>query len=465
MVIMSLLVTWLNFHGILMITVYAYYLDFKNIILAGFDPRASIIGAPTFPMWGYGWLLILTESKIVLIAVQFSLAILSIWYGIKILVRNNIFTNSELIIFKALLIFSIPWYAFQSIRWPYSISGSLITISLFTLGETFFYTKKGGLNVYFKIVISALLFGLALNFRSDYYLLPVVIFIAIVFFKKFRILYVIPATVWLITIYLALIPWGLYSKKVSGHFLFTSTNSGHVFYVGLGNLPDNKWGITQFDNDPKMAQLITDHYGAPKTTLVFTTDSLLKKEFFRLISNNPKEYLRKCFYSFCKMSVSGVYSGEFWLKEKANVQPLAPWIQPGDTWVSRNGDYELQRRISLKKELLNNPIRLFSFQNVLDTSRILIDKLSSIEGKLIVFLSFLLIPFSLFFGFKRKNWFNILFLIIILYQIAINVFAYNWSLYTTNVFLYLIMNLVFAFSILRGFFIEKGTRITTLTSV
>jgi hypothetical protein len=183
-IIMSVLVTWLNYHGTQMLVVYAYYMDFKNIILSGFDPKASIIGAPTFPMWGYAWLLILTENKIVLIALQFSLAIFSVYYGIKILLRNSIFNRMEIIIFKVVLIIGIPWFAFHSIRWPYSISVSLITISVFTIVEAFFFSRYVGTRFYLRVVFSALLFGLALNFRSDYYLLPVLFFITILLFKK-----------------------------------------------------------------------------------------------------------------------------------------------------------------------------------------------------------------------------------------------------------------------------------------
>lgn len=440
-----------------MLTVYAYYIDFKNIILAGFDPKASVIGAPTFPMWGYGWLLLFTENKLVLIGLQFSLAIFTVWLGFKILVRNNVFDKEWIILFKVMLIFSIPWYAFQSIRWPYSISISLITISIFTLTESFFYSRDINKKFYSKVIISALLFGIALNFRSDYYLVPFLVFIMILLFKKIKTGTVVPATIWLITIYLTLIPWGLYTKKASGHFLFTSTNSGHVFYVGLGNLSDNKWGITQGDNDPKLAQFIKDHYGVPRTTLVYETDSLLKKEFLRIISGDPKEYLRKCFNSLYKMSISGVYSGEFWLKELMKIQPLAPWIQPGDTWKSESGD--AQRRYAIKKDLSDNPLKLFSIVKPMELARIIANNLSSKQGKLIVFLSFLMIPLSVIYSIKRKNYFVIFFLIIVFYQIAINVFAYNWYLYTTNIFLYLIMNLVFAVSVLYDFFKHREQKL------
>jgi hypothetical protein len=436
-----------------MLVVYAYYMDFKNIILSGFDPKASIIGAPTFPMWGYAWLLILTENKIVLIALQFSLAIFSVYYGIKILLRNSIFNRMEIIIFKVVLIIGIPWFAFHSIRWPYSISVSLITISVFTIVEAFFFSRYVGTRFYLRVVFSALLFGLALNFRSDYYLLPVLFFITILLFKKINTGSVIPAFIWVITIYLTLIPWALYTKKASGHFMFTSTNSGHVFYIGLGNLPGNKWGITQLDNDPKLAQLVIDFYGQPKATLLFETDSLIKKEFKRLISNDPKEYIKKCVYSFYKMSISGVYSGEFYLKEQMKIQPLAYWIQPGDTWEKGNSDY--QRRYTLKYLFINDPLKLLSVIKPLELARIIINKVSLFEGKLIVFLSFLILPISLIYCIKRKNFFVIFFLIVVLYQIAINVFAYNWYLYTSNVFLYLILNLVFAYSVIRGFFRVK----------
>ena len=129
MIIMSVLITWLNYYAHIMLVIYPYYLDFKNIILSGFDHSKGIIGTPTFPMWGYGWLLIISENKIVLITIQFVLALFSIWYLFRQVEKYNILSFNTIFIVKILLIISVPWYAFHSIRWPYSISVSLITLS------------------------------------------------------------------------------------------------------------------------------------------------------------------------------------------------------------------------------------------------------------------------------------------------------------------------------------------------
>ena len=65
-----------NFHTI------EKHLVFRERILHGFattDVVASYPIPPTFPMWGYGFVLLLTTNKLLLIALQFAVALFSAW--------------------------------------------------------------------------------------------------------------------------------------------------------------------------------------------------------------------------------------------------------------------------------------------------------------------------------------------------------------------------------------------------
>ncbi len=75
MVAIAPAIIWLNFHGQGMQGIIGNYLDFKRIILSGFNPAAGIYALPTFPMWGYGWLFLVTENKTMILVFQNALAI------------------------------------------------------------------------------------------------------------------------------------------------------------------------------------------------------------------------------------------------------------------------------------------------------------------------------------------------------------------------------------------------------
>ena len=89
-VLVAAFVMKLNWHAQGMQGIIPNYLDFKRIILSGFDPSAGKYGTPTFPMWGYGWLFVITENKLLILLFQNVLAIFAAWFFIKYLEANNI---------------------------------------------------------------------------------------------------------------------------------------------------------------------------------------------------------------------------------------------------------------------------------------------------------------------------------------------------------------------------------------
>lgn len=450
MVIISLLIIWLNYYANTMLGIYPYYLDFKNIILSGFELSIAKLFNPTFPMWGYGWLLCLSESKIVLLLIQFFLAIFSIWYLLKEVQKYNMLNKKIILTFKIVLIFAIPFYAFHSVRWPYSISISLITLSLILFVVSNFYQ-----NNYYKNILSGILFGLALNFRSDYFILPLVFIPCIIIFFKTKVLSIKRLLTWIIPLYSLLIPWGLYTMHVCGHFLFTSTNAGHVFFIGLGNLPDNKWHITPIDEDSVLQQTIYNFYGKNKSTLLYGTDKYLKKTFINLVKNDPKEYFRKNFYSFKSMLISGVYPGEFNYSEAIETG----WVLRGETWhYVKNAIGQKKNYYGLRKKIFNDPLNIFSYIPFIHIIKTVLTRFSTWYGKITIFISFLFLPFGIYYSIIKKNYLVFSAIILILFQSIINVFAYQWYLYTSNVFLFHLLNL--CFSIYYFIYIFKKNKIS-----
>jgi hypothetical protein len=228
-VLLSLAVLALNFHATAMQGIVPYYADFARIIAAGFDPAAGVLGAPTFPMWGYGWLIFLLRSRLVILLFQQLLAAAAYVSVAHLLRRRPELGVGTARTFKILIVFSLPLFAVHSVYWPYSISASLLALSLVSLLRPSSPSTKW-------VIVSGILFGLMLNFRSDFILFPPVA--ALLFWNQGRDRKrAVLSVVWLLSIYLMLVPWGLYTRRASGQFHFTSSNSGQVLFAGLGQLP------------------------------------------------------------------------------------------------------------------------------------------------------------------------------------------------------------------------------------
>lgn len=453
-----ILVLWLNWHSYTMLVVYAYYIDFKNIILSGFDASHAILCTPTFPMWGYGWLLLLTENKLILLLLQGALTLFTVWYTFRFFVKHKVLNPSVLLYFKLILVISVPFYAFHTVRWPYSITVSLVVLSLILFIEGLFYEKAA----IKKIILSGILFGLALNFRSDYYLVPVGFVVAALLLKPINWNKINNTAIWVVFIFLMLVPWGLYTYKTTGHFLLTSTNSGHVFFVGLGNLPDNKWGITQWDQDSVLREVMFEKYNKPKSTLLYETNKYLTNQFFERVQEDPEEYYRKILYSTKKLLTEGVYPGDFHNETFLKIQPLdSCWTIPGETWEYETAYY--QRKVKYKgvgSKVLKNPSKIFNYIEPVHLVRIITKKFSTMYGKITTLLAFLLLPFAAFYAIREKNHFIIFSLLLILYQSAINIFAYSWNLYTANVYFFLLLIIPFTihklYKNISGKFLKHG---------
>ncbi len=409
------LVAYLNYHATAMQGILPCYQDYKRIILAGFDPTVALHGTPAFPMWGYGWMYVLTENHLALLIIQIGLALLSVAILIRHIEQRELLGDRAVAAVKLLLLVSLPWYAFQTVRWPYSIA-----ISLFMLSLVFLHRGVSGERFSVRqLVLSGALFGLALNFRSDYYLMPVGFVVAVCWCSRPVCRSFARMAVWAVTAYAMLTPWMLYTHHVTGHALLTSTNGGHVLFIGLGTLPENKWGITPCDEDPLMHELIREHFGEAKPSCGYEANSLLTREFRNRVVADPAEYARKCRYAAWSILRYGVYSGEF-IKKTPD--------EPDATFNS-----ELS-------EFIHAPLRYWRDCGVGGTARLLLQAVSKGMGMLLVILSYLFLPIMLFWAVVRRNVFWLLLTLAICYQTTLQIVASTMPCYTANLYFLHILN-------------------------
>lgn len=409
-----------NYHGRAMSGILHYYIDFARLIRSGFKIR---IEYPTFPMWGYGFLFAAINNKILILLLQFSISLFTICMLDK-LVLQIFNTNIAKTLFRFFLLFSFPWFSFNSLLWPYSIAANFTILALIFLYKYFNSNK----NRY--LVLSACLFGIVLNFRSDYYLYPLFLVFLLVGYKlylwknklptKFKMRHI---CLWLTLIYVFLVPYAIFAKVSTGHYLITSTNSGHVLFIGLGLLPNNKWGITPKDEDSKMAEIMKEELGQENYgyNLQYEGDKVLKKYFLNMIKKDPVEYIKKILYSGYLMLKGGFYSGEY-----------ENWTVP----AKGAAKIHLDIRESLKKLNFKNTFQIFQKEGAFFTLLYVLLRFSRYYGKFLFLFFNLSLFLFLYKKFYQLDYFlSIIFLSIIFYQYVSCLFAYYMACYITNLYL------------------------------
>ena len=413
--IIILIATILNWDANLMEGILPYYLTFSNYFKNGLNYNQIFDhNVYTWPMWGYGLVLILKYKSIIVLLQQ--LLTMLVIIIVRLYLKNRIDEKSYKIV-AILILCAIPWYFFQVSLWPYGISANLLTVSLLFLSIGL---EKSKLNY---VIFSAISFGIMLNLRSDYFYFAFILGIAILFINLFlKYSKKIPLYIfyWLSIIIITLIPWGIHSYKYSKKFSLVSTNSGHVFYISLGQLPGNKWNITPSDEDVTMRNYIDSSISNKESTLTSRSNKILMSRFFELIKNDPTEYMKKCVYNAKSFLINPFYIGSVYSK-KNNIDKIKS---------------EIKKQISENKYL--NAIKLFYNEFGL----YIIFPIFSYLISQIVLISTIITTYIYIKRLNNINRLNILSLIILLvlfYQIAMSIFAYHLSIYSTNIFLLLII--------------------------
>ena len=400
------LVVFLNYDGLGMQGILPSYVCLKETIASGFDPTppgAPECRTPTFPMWGYGWLMLVTESKLALLVFQNLVAIAAVWFFVRTLEREGVLGATGSRVLKLLIVVSLPWYAFNSLRWPYSIAVALVLVALALLIR--------GVNrnaAIWPFAAAGAAFGLTLNFRSDYIYVPPLIALALVALTRAPMRRRLSwAAAWLVATYLLLVPWAVYTQHATGDPLLTSSNSGHVLFISLGNLPGNAWGITPVDGDPRMVREVKKEFGTEQT-LTHQSDGFLRKRFFELVADKPGEYGRKVVHNFLTVPVDGVYSGEFFEEKECRPDCLER--------------YGLENFFTSSELGADERVRYAAWGG------------SAVEARLVPLLALLALPFYLGLALWRREFAHVLIGGIFACQVALNTLAYTMPAYTANAY-------------------------------
>jgi hypothetical protein len=410
------LVVILNYDGHGMQGIIPNYLCLKDTIVSDFDPTppgAPECSTPTFPMWGYAWLLLVTESKLALLVLQNLVAITAVWFFVRTLEQHHVLGLAGSRVLKLLVILSLPWYAFNSLRWPYSIAVALVLVAAALLIRG--VERKAAV---WPFAAAGAAFGLALNFRSDYIVVPVFVALGLVALSRVPLRRrLVWAGAWAGATYLLLVPWAVYTQHVTGDPLLTSTNSGHVLFISLGNLPGNTWGITPVDGDPRMVREVRGEFGHERT-LIHESDDFLRRRFFELVAADPAEYARKDLHNLLTVPADGVYPGEF-LEEK-ECQPRC---------LERYGVEDSQFQPAVVEHVLTA-----DGLGADEYARFSASLVSGIQARAVPLLALFVLPFFLVAAIRRRAFPHMLIGGIFAFQVALNTFAFTLPAYTANAY-------------------------------
>jgi hypothetical protein len=400
--IMASISIWMNYYDPSMQGLLPDYVLMREIILSGFD--VSLKKDPAFPMWGYGWVMILTTNKAYLLILQQVAALCAVAVftrGLKPYIDNRV-----LLLFKIVLMFSLPWYAIHSIPLAnsFGISFHMMAIAFFIRG----FLSDDQWQSRIELCLSGILYGLGQHFRSDnIYLCVVLIIAALLYFRRKAIPKII---IWVAAFLVMMLPWLIYTWHAVDTPLLTSTNGGHVFFIGLGQLPKNKWGITVSDSDPVMMQVLRDHSDNPPSSLSLEGGQILYQEWLHLITTSPDEFVRKTAYSFYLSITNRVYQGDF----ESNADGLIP----------------------------------ATFQRV-----------SIFTATKLPILSFLVMPLTIYEMYRKKDFVLLIAIISIAYQISVTTIGYYAPMYSSNVYLFYILCLCVGVRVYFDFFLSRLRRI------
>ena len=413
--IVIITITVLNWNANLMEGILPYYKNFTNYFINGFNYNGNeFTNVYTWPMWGYG-IVLMIKHKIFIIILQQLFSIFIIIF-VRIYLKEKL-NNKTFDFVSALILCALPWYFFQVSLWPYGISANLLTFSLIMISIG---VEKSKIKY---VIISAIAFGVMLNLRSDYYYFAILVSLVLVIFgliksrTKTLVLY---AIYWLVIVFITLLPWAAHSYKYSDKISLVSSNSGHVFYISLGQLPNNKWNITPSDEDLTMRKFIDSSISKSESTLTTKSSKLLMSRFLFLVKNDPKEYLKKCLYNLKSFIINPFYLGTVSFK------------------INNFDKIKSKLKEQIKNNKYSNAIKLFYSQYGIF---IIFPFLSYLVGQIVL----ILVLFSIYKYISKVkksgelSLINLLIMLVFLYQLALSVFAYHMPVYSTNIFLLLII--------------------------
>lgn len=257
----------------------------------------------TFPIWGYPIVVagigFLSRS---VIDIALPLLQLALCLVVSIALVWRWLGRWRLLYLLLWLLLMIPVVSYACLRLPDGLVMVLLLAVVLSL-RNWVETRRP-----LWLVLGGLSVAVSVNMRSETLLLIVCSCLAALLVLGLRRtpaarLLVVHLAVLSVVAFLALIPWAVNSKAYSGTPLLTSTNGPGWFYVGLGQLPNNPWGLQGLDAD---AWAFVRSKGGHPFSL--EGSRVLTPEIRRLVEEHPAAYIEKVGWNLRQAALGGVWT-------------------------------------------------------------------------------------------------------------------------------------------------------------
>ncbi len=334
--VVGLLVFVLNRNPVTEQDIYVlHYLPYARY-LTGDESRDVV----TYPMWGYPAVIALLGDALRMVA-QFLLALA---VAVIVLGRVNRHRPMGRITAATMVAASVPWFAAASLNSATAISVPLVWLAILIVVKD----GVGDLKLRTALTTGAMI-GLALNFRSEFLVLPAFLSLGLLAWPVIRARSmvplrksVVPAFALIVVAWASLLPWAIFSQNNTEDFSVVSTNGGAVSFISLGQLPGNPWGIVHEDAQARRTLDELDHEDVDPYSP--EGNEILGALFRDSIRAEPTAFARKMIRNTRNAFIGGLYFGdwEVWhpgtnatridvmkekIKEKIGVNPNLSQIQ------------------------------------------------------------------------------------------------------------------------------------------
>ena len=271
----------------------------------GGGPKPEVV---TYPMWGLGVVLWLTQSPALTAALQVAASSVA---AAALMLRFRREMPANKVPLAVLFILCMPWYYMVILPYANGFAQAFMVLALLAAERAWRLDSLG------TAIASGILFGIGQNFRSELVLLPGFCLVMMTVLRRtprWRSLKIFGAMTAVALLFQ--LPWALHFYRETGHPKLTESTGWAVMYGALGQLPDNPWQIEAQD---AFLDEVVQSEGYTFSGLSEEAGVVFKRRYFEAIKAHPTAVPRVWAHRIKSMFKAPFYSGHIALDEDEKV--------------------------------------------------------------------------------------------------------------------------------------------------
>ncbi len=201
--------------------------------------------------------------------------------------------------------------------------------------------------------------------------------------------------------------------------------------IGFGVVRDNPWHITLSDDDPAVRELLDARFGPGTRPVTYAADRFLAAEFAARVRAAPGVYLRRVARTLVGQITAGAYAGGFY-----------QLVVPSDRDAPAR--YE-----ELRARLAHEPLPFVCRQPGV-AAIVGLQSLSSLIGRVVVFASFVCLPFTIVWAIRRRQvWYACIAAPLVYKTAMVTLLAWADARFTSPMYAFHVLNLITFVGVMR----------------